>query len=333
MLDDRKSQVLQALVEEYIRTGEPVSSSAVRERSGLEVSSATIRNDLAKLESYGFVEQPHTSAGRIPSNQGYRYYVDHCSPGRLRSATRARIDSFFSDMHLELSRLLKDTSRLLADLTTYPAVVIGPGFGTESLRALHLIPLGASVVLTVVVGATGRVSQELVRLSFEPDQRQLNRAERVLSKAYGGATVAEGEAAIENYSSDELPDPVATLCREVSRTLHSVETGTQDVYLGGTSRLASLWDDLPNVHRVLALLDREPELRAMLGVPESGPMVRIGAELDIDETDLAVVATDYDAGEHGMGRVGVIGPSRMEYRRTIKVVEEVGEGLADSLGH
>ena len=114
MIDDRKARVLQALVEEYIRTGEPVSSHAILERSALDVSSATIRNELAKLESYGFVAQPHTSAGRIPTHQGYRYYVDHCSPARLRSATHYRIRSFFADVHREVSKLLKETSGLVS---------------------------------------------------------------------------------------------------------------------------------------------------------------------------------------------------------------------------
>src|SRR5665811_1431517 len=112
MLDDRKARILQALVEEYVISGEPVSSQAILERSGLNVSSATVRNELARLESYGFVGQPHTSAGRVPTHQGYRYYVDHCSPGRLRTATHVRIRSFFSEVHREVSRLLKETCLL-----------------------------------------------------------------------------------------------------------------------------------------------------------------------------------------------------------------------------
>ncbi len=129
MLDDRRSRVLQALVEEYIATGLPVSSQAILERSGLPVSSATIRNDVARLEAYGFVEQPHTSAGRVPTAAGYRFYVDHTSPARLRTATRSRIDSFFSDVHRELSRVLKETTGLLAEVSHSPAVVIGPALG------------------------------------------------------------------------------------------------------------------------------------------------------------------------------------------------------------
>ena len=113
MLEDRRSEVLRALVEEHIRSGEPVSSRAVVERSNLSVSTATVRNDLAALESEGFASQPHTSAGRVPTASAYRYYVDHLGPGRLRIAAQAKIDTVFGDVHLELSKLLKATSDLL----------------------------------------------------------------------------------------------------------------------------------------------------------------------------------------------------------------------------
>ena len=137
MLDDRKSRILQSLVEEHIRTGAPVSSQAILKHGSLDVSSATIRNELAALESYGFVTQPHTSSGRVPTRQGYRYYVDHCSPGHLRVATHARIEAFFADVHREVSRLLKETSGLLTDLTRLPAVVIGPERDVGALHAVH----------------------------------------------------------------------------------------------------------------------------------------------------------------------------------------------------
>ena len=129
MLDDRKSRVLKALVEEYIRTGEPVSSQTVLTRSGLDVSSATVRNDLARLESYGFVAQPHTSAGRLPTHQGYRFYVDHLSPVKLREATRGQIDEFFREVHNQISEMLRESSTLVSELTKYPAVVVGPEIG------------------------------------------------------------------------------------------------------------------------------------------------------------------------------------------------------------
>ena len=120
--------------------------------------------------------------------------------------------------------------------------------------------------------------------------------------------------------------------RAVAETLTSAETATQDIYVGGTSQLASLWEDLAQVHSMLALLERESVVRQMVNQPGAGTSVRIGAEVNVDGVELAVVSADYEAGGHGLGRVGVIGPMRMDYRRTIKLVEEVSDGLGESLG-
>ena len=331
MLDDRRAVVLQALVEEYIRSGEPVSSQAILARSGLNVSSATIRNDLAKLESYGFVTQPHTSAGRIPTEGGYRYFVDHCSPARLRSATRARIESFFSDVHQELGRLLKDTSALLSDVSHYPAVVIGPGFGSEEIRGVHLVHLGAAVLLAVTVSESGRVSQELVRLNFDPADNEMDEAEMVLDRLYSGKSVEEAVKAVDGVDRSAIPERVADVIRSVAGALRRTEGSTSDIYIGGTSQLAGLWEDLANVSSILGILERDSALRDVLG-DEDGPTVRIGAELNLENLDLSVVSMPYEAGDKGAGRVGVLGPMRMDYRRAIRIVEEVGEGLGDSFG-
>ena len=328
MLDDRRSVVLQALVEEYIRTGEPVSSQAILERSKLTVSSATVRNDLAKLESYGFVTQPHTSAGRIPTAGGYRYFVDHCSPARLRSATRARIEAFFADVHQELSRLLKETSSLLSDVSHLPSVVIGPGLGAEAVRGVHLVHLGAAVVLAVTVSESGRVAQEIVRLRFDPSDGELDEAEMLLGSVYAGKSVDEGANAVAHLDAAAIPDRVIHLVSGIAGMLRRSGDATSDIYVGGTSQFASLWEDLANVSAVLGILERESDLRDVLG-DEDGPTVRIGAELNLDDVDLSVVSMPY---ESGGGRLGLLGPMRMDYRRAIKIVEEIGEGLADSLG-
>jgi heat-inducible transcriptional repressor len=332
MLDDRRARVLEALVEEYIATGLPVSSQAILERSGLAVSSATIRNDLARLESYGFVSQPHTSAGRIPTPQGYRFYVDHTSPARLRSATRSRIEEFFANVHRELNRLLKETTGLLSDLSHYPAVIIGPGFSGETVRAFHLVALGARVVLAVSVSASGRVSQNVVRLSFNPTDDELAAAEAGLSEAFETSTIPEGVAAIDTMPPEGDGPRTAEVMRAVARGLAGVDTTTREVFVGGTAQLAELWQDLAHVHAILALLEQETAVRRLIGEESDLTTVRLSSEMDVSEIDLAVVSSPYDAGEHGSGRVGVLGPMRMDYRRTIKIVEEVSDSLGDSLG-
>lgn len=331
MLDDRRIAVLEALVEEYIATGEPVSSAAVLERSGLNVSSATIRNDLSRLESYGFVTQPHTSAGRVPTQTGYRYYVDTSSPAKLRSATRLRIDSFFAEVDRQLSRLLKETTGLLSDLSHYPAVVIGPGFLGEQVRAFHLVPLGANTVLAVTISSSGRVSQDVVRLRFSPTEAELATAEGLLVEALCERAIADGlETAAE--SSAAKSKRVAAMVAKVGETLRGVDQRTKDVYVGGTAQLAELWQDLAHVQTILGLLEHERGLARLIDDDADGTSVRLSSDLDVDEVDIAVVSSSYDAGEHGTGRIGVLGPMRMEYRRTIRLVEEVGEGLGDSLG-
>ena len=331
MLDDRRSVVLQALVEEYIRTGQPVSSRAVLEHCSVDVSSATIRNDLAKLESYGFVTQPHTSAGRVPTPAGYRYYVDHCSPTKLRNATRERIESFFTGFHQELSKLLQQTSGLLSEITHYPAVVMGPGFGDEIVQGLHLVHLGGPVVMAVTIGSTGRVGQEVVRLRFSPTDAELDEAERLLIAAFEGATLTKGNERVHALPPEQIPERVLRLARSVAASTTASVDATRELYVGGTSQLASLWEDLAQVHTMLELLEQHNHVRQLLGDDE-GTSVRLGAETDVVDADFAVVSTNFTAGQTGSGRVGVFGPMRMDYRRAIRIVEEVGDGLEDSLG-
>jgi len=331
MLDDRRSIVLQALVEEYIRTGQPVSSRAVLERCSVDVSSATIRNDLAKLESYGFVTQPHTSAGRVPTPAGYRYYVDHCSPTKLRNATRERIESFFTGFHEELSMLLQQTSGLLSEITQYPAVVMGPGFGDERVEGLHLVHLGGPVIMAVTVGATGRVGQQVVRLRFNPTDSELDESERLLAEAFEGTTLTDGNEKVHSLPGEQVPDRVMRLAQSVAATVTASVDATRELYVGGTSQLAALWEDLAQVHSMLELLEQQNHVRQLLGSADEGTAVRLGAETGVIDADFAVVSTRFSTGT-GSGRVGVLGPMRMDYRRAIRVVEEVGDGLEDRYG-
>jgi heat-inducible transcriptional repressor len=329
MLDDRKSSVLQALVEEYIRSGEPVSSQAILDRSGLSVSSATIRNDLAKLEAYGFVAQPHTSAGRVPTPSGYRFYVDHCSPARLRATTHARIESFFHEVHEELGRLLEETSGLLSEITHFPAVVIGPEPDADTIHAIHIVRLGGSSVLVVTVAEHGRVIQQPVTLDFEPTDVQLQEAERIVEAIYLGRAVPDASDDDRLRASD-VSDVVRRIVDPVHSELQRSDRLPREVFVGGSTQLVELWSDLEIVQRMLGLLDRKTELQSLLESEGRGTSVRIGNEV-ADRMDIAIVSTPVGSGI-GAGRVGVIGPMRMDYRRTIRVVEEVGEGLEDRFG-
>jgi heat-inducible transcriptional repressor len=332
MLSERKAQILRTLVEEYIRTGEPVSSKTVLEASSLNVSSATVRNDLASLEIEGLVAQPHTSAGRIPTSRAYRYYVDHCVPARLRSRTRDRIQTFFSSFHQGLSSLLKSTTELLSDITHYPAVVVGPGVALERVRGVHLVPLASQVLLLVVIFNRGRVTQELVRLEKPVDPSDVMEAEHALAGLFDTGSVDEILAGVVATSSD-LRASVSGLVREVVEAVGRIERGSREVYVSGTAQMTSVWEDLAAIRSILELLERDAMVLSILANGPEGTGIRIGDELEMgNDLNLAVVSTRFRLGEGGEGSVGVIGPMRMDYRRTISAVEEVVETLEESLG-
>jgi len=324
---DRRDDVLRALVEEHIRTGEPVSSKGVLEATGLQVSGATIRNELSSLERDGYAVQPHTSAGRVPTSRAYRYYVDHLSPTKLRIPAQRRISDFYASVHLELGRLLKATTELLTDLTHYPSVAIGPGAQGEQIRAAHLVQMGAKTVLLVVVTGSGRVAQELCRLSDPVTTKELEQAEDILNRVAAGRIM---DSHVEwGFDAIDMPGPVRSALSVVAAALGEATARTADIYVGGTRQMATVWDNLTTVHRVLEVLEREAMLLSMLG-GQGGTSIRIGDELPTDDVDLAVVSTGFEVAS-GEGRVGVIGPMRMDYRRVISTVEGVSRELGDRM--
>ncbi len=328
MLEDRRSEVLRALVEEHITTGEPVSSRAIVEKARLHVSTATVRNDLIALETEGYVIQPHTSAGRVPTAKAYRYYVDHLGPGRLRSGAQAKINSFFGEVHLELSKLLKATSDLLAEVTDLPAVVVSPGLVGDRVRALHSVQVTADQVLLVVVTDGGRVLQQRARFRVPVSPGELDQAHRMVTAAAVGNDLGT-EVVISDEEMGQLGEPVREAVLTINDGLHLAAGAGTEMFVGGTQRLASVWEDLTAVQRILEVLEREAEVMKILA-GASGTSIQIGSELPVHDMDIAVVSKTYEVGSAG-GSVGVIGPMRMNYKRAISAVEEVSRELEDRM--
>lgn len=328
MLEDRRSEVLRALVEEHITTGEPVSSRAIVERAGLQVSSATVRNDLAALEKEGYAVQPHTSAGRLPTASAYRYYVDHLGPRRLRLTAQTKIHEAFGEVHLELSKLLRATSELLVELTDLPAVVVSPGVSHDRVRALHAVQVATDQILIVVITEGGRVVQQRgrVRVAVTPVEIE-DAQQRVAAQAVG----AELGTALA-WTDDELgeiAEPIKEAMLTITDCLHLAATSGTEMFVGGTQKMASLWEDLSSVQKVLEILEREAEVMKLLA-GASGTAVHLGTELDPSDVDLAVVSKAYDSSGE-TGSIGVLGPMRMNYKRAISAVEEVTRELEDQI--
>ena len=326
MLEDRRSEILRALVEEHIATGEAVSSRSIVEKTRLNVSTATVRNDLAALEQEGFVVQPHRSSGRIPTAAAYRYYVDHLGPGRLRATSQAKIHDFFGEVHLELSKLLAATSDLLAEITDLPAVVVSPDMGGDPVRAVHAVQVLNDQILVVIVTEGGRIHQHRGRTRVPVTPLEVEKAQRLLSEEVVGIDLGD-DFSIPDETTATLSNPELEAILTVSDCIHLAGSASKEVFVGGTQRLPGVWSDTSSLRQVLDVLEREAEVMKLVAAATE-TSIHIGSELPVSHPDMAVVARRYESGTAG-GSVGVIGPMRMNYRRAITAVEEVTRELED----
>lgn len=337
MLDERKTAILGAVVQEYIATAQPVGSGHIAKAPGVGVSPATVRNEMAVLEQEGYLVQPHTSAGRIPTDKGYRFFVDHLGrPGRLDEATSAQVGEFFAAAHGRLEEMLHRTSNLLSHLTTYASVVVGPKSEAALVRSVQLVGLNSSTATVVVVFGNGAVESQVI--SFADDlaeqsiddvsEARLAAAATHLSNALGGSTVAS----IEQLSTtgDALTDAVCSRAFEAIRAV----AADDHVYLGGASSVAAAFDAVEVVRDVLHTLEQQFIVVSLVrDLVDRGMSVSIGVEHGVEPLSACsvVVAPVVVDGEH-LGSVGVLGPTRMNYPQALATVDVVSERLGRRLG-
>jgi heat-inducible transcriptional repressor len=337
MLEDRKLEVLRAIVEDYVSTQEPVGSKALVERHNLGVSPATIRNDMASLEDEGYIAQPHTSAGRIPTDKGYRLFVDRLSSVKpLSNAERRAIQSFL-DGALDLDDIVGRTVRLLATLTQQVAVVQYPSLSRSSVRHVELVPLSTTRLLVVLITSTGRVEQRVVESGSEVSDTLLAELRAQLNAATVGIRLPEAAGRL-----DDLPDRFASAERAVvaavlAALLESlVEEHEDRVVLGGTANLARFGPDFPlTIRPVLEALEEQMVLLRLLGEASDPSVlqVRIGHENAHEGlTSTSVVSVGYGTESEMLAKLGVLGPTRMDYPGTMGAVRAVARYVGRIVG-
>jgi heat-inducible transcriptional repressor len=327
-MDDRKAAILRAIVEEYVATAQPVGSQTVA-RTGLGVSSATVRNDMTVLEREGYLVQPHTSAGRIPTDMGYRYFVDHFIKQRaLPAAERRAVSEFFASAHRALEDLLHETSQMLARVTDHAAVVVGPPHDVAQVRTVQLVPLHPGVVLAIAVLSNGAVLKHTLHISSEPDEATVAAASADLNAHLAGRPVHDtGDAASTgNQQIDAIVDAARAGFVEASAA-----SSSEALYVGGTSRLAAeqAFATADRTARLLELLEHQVVVVSLVrNLLDQGVNVSIGAENEMDELrDCAIVLAPYEVEGEIAGTVGILGPTRMDYRQAMGAVAAVSDQL------
>ena len=324
MVDDRKTAILSAVVQEYIATAQPVGSGHIADVPQINVSSATIRNEMAHLEHEGYLVQPHTSAGRVPTDKGYRYFVDHLtSPGHLDRATTQQVGEFFSAAHGRLEEMLHQTSNLLAQLTNNAGVVVGPRAEAVPIRRVQFVALSATSATAIAVFANGTVENITIDLVDGDDEVRLGAAGVHMSAALDGAVI--GSVSNVTLTGDEAVD---RLCAEALAGFRAIAAPEQ-VFTGGAAAVANAFDAVEVVRSVLQTLEQQFVVVTLVSdIVDRGMSVAIGVEHGVEPLSACsvVVAPVVIDGEH-LGSVGVLGPTQMNYPQALATVDVVSEQL------
>jgi heat-inducible transcriptional repressor len=328
MLDDRKTAILGAVVQEYIATAQPVGSSHIAQAPGIGVSPATVRNEMVVLEQEGYLVQPHTSAGRIPTDKGYRFFVDHMAvPGRADAATQRQVGDFFAAAHGRLEEMLHHTSDLLTRLTHNAAVVLGPKADEAVIRSAQFVRLSSVAATVVLVFANGSVVNEMIAIDDETTDAALAAASVHLTQHLVGSTLAGAQVP---QSGSDITDTL------VDRALDELRQHTTDdqAIVGGVSTMAEAFDAVEVVRQVLHTLEQQFVVVSLVrDIVDRGMSVAIGVEHGVEPLSACsvVVAPVVVDGEH-VGSVGVLGPTRMNYPQALATVDIVSDNLGRRLG-
>ncbi len=336
-LDKRKAYILATVVYEYIATAEPVASQTLTQKYHLGVSSATVRNEMAELEAAGYLVQPHTSAGRIPSDAGYRTYVDHLMrPERLEADDRRRIRDELKDASRELDEIIEGTTRLLGRLSKNLAFVTKPASETTTFRHLQLIWLSARTGVAIVVTSLGVSAQSMFELSADVTPDDLTRLSSALNARLGNRVlrdVTDGDVAATTAQlglHDDLKNAVVAALRNVRS--HEQQTLTAS----GAQNLLDQpeFHDLRKLRSILQIVEEQKTLYDLVAdsINAESAAAMIGHELGVEElTDFSIVTVPYRFGQHAIGMLSILGPRRMPYGRLMALASGTAETLSQRL--
>jgi len=333
-VDARKLRILQAIIEDYILSNAPVGSRTLSKTSGLGVSSATIRNEMADLTDMGYLIQPHVSAGRVPSAKAYRLYVTQLMPQGLREDEADSVRRAFTARVRDMETVISQGAAAISDLTHYTALVLTPRQSDLTVRGLHLVPVGGDRALLVIVTDTGVVRDTSIRVSSRLDAAALYTIGQMLTERLRGRTLRQVREMLYGYAASSDADArvlsgIAELAAQMEK-----QTETDRVMVGGAHSILYYpeYADVCRARAFMGALDRQESLIGLLRQQESGVGVRIGAETGIPEfADCSVITAPYKVGRGHTGVIGIIGPTRMPYARMTDMMRVFSQELTGIL--
>jgi heat-inducible transcriptional repressor len=327
-LTDRDREVLEAIITDYIQTAEPVGSRTVSKKSEIRLSPATIRNVMADLEEMGFLTQPHTSAGRVPTDRAFRFYVDSILEVRqLKLVDRGRIEMGFQDEGMDTNEIMKRASSLLSLLSKQTGVILAPRFGSNIFKHIEFIKLREKTILVIIVCKSGEVQNKLIESDEHMSQDELDKYSRYLTEIMGGLNLVEARRKILEEVKKEkvLFDKLMYRALQLSQKALEDEGGG-DLYIEGKTNILQSpeFADLEKMRSLLQAFEEKTKIVKLLdkALLAQGMQIFIGAENEFNEMkDCSVIAAPYSRENFTLGTLGIIGPTRMDYPSIIPIVD------------
>jgi heat-inducible transcriptional repressor len=333
MLTERQRLILNAVIDDYIRSAEPIGSRSISKREDVSFSPATIRNEMSDLEEMGYLEQPHTSAGRVPSIKGYRYYVDHLMRSDFAEATGAgTLKQFFADRLQHSEKVVQQAASMLSQLTNYTSIVLGPEHQHTMLKHLQLVPLGEDHAVILMVTSTGKVESRTVTIPPDFSLAEMERCIQVFNQRLTGVPLLHLRSKLFSEVGSELGKYVDRYeeLLKVMEEAFDVEQPQPKVITNGMTHMLDQpeFKDVAKVREILELFDHQETFAQLLPNTGDGIQVRIGTENDHEAfKNCSLVTANLTIAGENLGTIGIIGPTRMDYSKVISLLEQLSSEL------
>lgn len=338
LLTERQRLILNAIIDDYIRSAEPVGSRSISKRQDVGFSPATIRNEMSDLEEQGYLEQPHTSAGRIPSHKGYRYYVDHLVPlNTLKPMEMRELKAFYAEKLNVMEQVIQHASGILSHMTNYTSILLGPEVFHTSLRHFQLLPLNETTAVAIIVTNTGQVENKTVDIPPGISISEMEKVVNLLNSKLVGVPIYQLKSRLYTALGQEMEKHVSHF-EDAMKVLDKALDNESDqrLYLSGATNMLNQpeFKDVEKVKHILDLLEETPTLLKLMtpvvGAPEI--QVRIGTENDHEAfANCSLITATYAVDGEALGTIGILGPTRMEYARVINILGILSKDLTAML--
>ncbi|WP_332646981.1 heat-inducible transcriptional repressor HrcA [Lysinibacillus sp. 54212] len=336
MLTNRQLQILQVIVDDFVTSAQPVGSRQISKKDWITFSPATIRNEMADLEELGFLEKTHTSSGRVPSEKGYRFYVDHLLQPQIMSADEVtQIHSMFKTQIVEAEQLIRESANILSELTTYTTILLGPDVQKHKVKRFQIVPLSEQSAVAIIVTDNGHVENRLLTLppAFSPSD--IEKMVNILNERLIGVSLHDLHRKLEVEALAVLKQHVRT-ADDVIQSLIGISSGQNEgkIYYGGKTNMLNQpeFHDLNKVRMLMELMEKESQLQSLFKPNNTGIQIRIGSENNhLAMENCSVITASFLVGEEQHGSIAIIGPTRMDYQRVVTILDIMSRGLTNAL--